>query len=93
MKSQNEQITINAAKLQAIKEKSEARRVAMCQVMEVIQFIFGEQGVPTSKAALIRRVTAAIMNSEALEAKLSNFSADNIDNYIKLTKKDENTDF
>ncbi len=85
MISENEQVTIGRADLERIKKISEERRLAMIDVIGIIRFIFGE-GIPTGKAALIRKVTSAVMHSDELEQHLSRFTPEHIENFIKLTK-------
>lgn len=87
MESNSEMITISRAEFERVLNISENRRLAMCDVLEVLEALFGETGIPTSKAVLVKRITGMLMRSDELEQKLSKFSEENIKRYVNLAKK------
>lgn len=81
-----DKMTVSVNEWQRINGLSEQRRLAMCDVLEVLGAIFGETGIPSSKAMLVRKITGVLMHSEELEQKLSKFSEANIKRYVELAK-------
>ena len=83
----SDMITVSVSEWQRVCNISEQRRLAMCDVLEVLEALFGDTGIPTSKAVLVKRITGMLMRSDELEQKLSKFSEENIKRYINLAKK------
>lgn len=83
----SDMITVSVSEWQRVCNISEQRRLAMCDVLEVLEALFGETGIPTSKAVLVKRITGMLMRSDELEQKLSKFSEENIKRYVELARE------
>ena len=87
MESQNETITISRAEFERVQNLSEKRRLAMCDVRDLVSFVFGDGGIPKSKSVFIGRITKALMHGDELEAYASKFDENAIQNFTKLCEK------
>lgn len=86
--NEKQTVSVVECEIQKIKEISEARRLAMCDVYNLLRFMFGEQGIPQKKSQLLRRVTQALMNTDDLERYLSRFDENCIEKFKELCRED-----
>lgn len=83
----SDMMTVSVSEWQRVCSISEQRRLAMCDVIEVLKELFGEAGIPTSKAVLVKRITGMLMRSDELEQKFAKYNTEYIKRYVELARK------